>query len=106
VRVPWGALGLAGGILNLAHLIHHDEWVEGSGVNARESAANREALTLKTLGRSGDADHWTWPHEAGIRTTDMRQNGDVFDGNCGHRNLQVVKDSTIPRMLNAGKSET
>ena len=28
VGVPRGALGLARGVLHLAHLIHHDEWVE------------------------------------------------------------------------------
>src|SRR6266545_7031455 len=50
VGVPGGALGLAWGVVDLAHLVHVDEGVEGSQVDAGEGAADGEALASKPLG--------------------------------------------------------
>ena len=47
VRVPRRALGLAGGVLDLAHLIHVDERVELIELDAGEGAADGEALALE-----------------------------------------------------------
>jgi hypothetical protein len=47
VGVPGGALGLAGGVVDLAHLVHVDERVQRAQVDAGEGAADREALALK-----------------------------------------------------------
>ena len=56
VRVPRRALGLAGRVLDLTHLVHVDERVEAGRVDAGERAADGEALPLVALRRGGDAD--------------------------------------------------
>ena len=47
VRVPRRALGLAGRVLDLAHLIHVDERVEVGEVDAGERAAHREPFAFE-----------------------------------------------------------
>ncbi len=59
VRVPRGALGLARGVLHLAHLVHHDERVERARRDAGEGPADREALPLEALRRRRDGEHGT-----------------------------------------------
>jgi hypothetical protein len=47
VGVPGGALGLAGGVVDLAHLVHVHERVEVAQVHAGEGAADGEALAFQ-----------------------------------------------------------
>ena len=55
VGVPEGALGLTGGVVDLAHLVHVDERVEQGRVDAGEGAADGEALALEPAGGRGHA---------------------------------------------------
>ena len=80
VRVPRRALGLAGRVLHLAHLVHHDERVEQAEVDAGERAAYREALPLEALRRGG---HLPAPGAAG-RPDRARADGS-----------RVVRSSTV-----------
>src|SRR5215475_11677277 len=48
VRVPGGAARLARGVVDLAHLVHVNERVEGSKVNTGKGTANPESLALDT----------------------------------------------------------
>jgi hypothetical protein len=57
VGVPGGALALAGRVIDLAHLVHVHERVQGRQVDAGEGAAHGEALTLKAGGCDGDRQH-------------------------------------------------
>ena len=50
VRVPGRALGLAGRVLDLAHLVEVDEGVEVVQRDAGEGAAHGEALALEAAG--------------------------------------------------------
>ena len=52
VRVPGGALGLTGGVLDLAHLVHVHERVQVAQIDPGEGTANREALALSSGRRS------------------------------------------------------
>ena len=83
VRVPRRALGLARGVLHLAHLVHHDEGVERREVDARERAADREALPLVALRRRRHLQDL-----AGLvseaRGADPVERGQVVDGDGGH----------------------
>jgi hypothetical protein len=54
VGVPWGALRLTRRVLHLAHLIHVDERVQLSQINAGERATDREAFALEAAGSRGD----------------------------------------------------
>ncbi len=47
VGVPGRSLGLAGGVLHLAHLVHVDEGVEVGHRDAGEGPPYREALSLE-----------------------------------------------------------
>jgi hypothetical protein len=55
--VPGGALGLAGGIVDLAHLVHVHERVEGGQVDAGEGAPHWEALALQAGGCRRHGEH-------------------------------------------------
>ena len=44
MRMPWRALGFAGRVLHLAHLVHVDERVDERGIGAGERTAHRESL--------------------------------------------------------------
>ena len=57
VGVPRRALGLARGVLHLAHLVHVDERVEDGPVHAGEGPADREPLPFESAGRGGHAQH-------------------------------------------------
>ena len=48
VRMPRRALRLTRRVLHLAHLIHHDEGVQGTQVDTGERAAHREALAFES----------------------------------------------------------
>src|SRR5260370_933215 len=79
VRVPRGALGLAGAVVDLAHLVHVDERVEPGQVHAGERAPDREPLALE--GRRGGRDRGDGPFGlAGRRLRDPRQDQDVLGG--------------------------
>src|SRR5439155_263169 len=52
VRMPGGAFRLARAILDLAHLVHMNEWVEIALIEPIEGAPYRKTLTLDTV-RSG-----------------------------------------------------
>jgi len=54
VRVPRGALGLAGAVVDLAHLVHVHERVEPRQVHPGEGAPDREPLALVAGRRGGD----------------------------------------------------
>ena len=57
--MPRRALGFAGRVLHLTHLIHVDERVDERGIGAREGAPHRESFALESVRRGGDADHRT-----------------------------------------------
>src|ERR1700728_117054 len=57
VRMPGSALRLAGGILDLTHLVHVDERIETRPVDAGEGSANGEALSFESRGCRRDRDH-------------------------------------------------
>ncbi len=57
VRVPRGALGLTGRVLDLAHLVHVHEGVEQRQVDAGEGAADGEALALEAGRRTRHRRH-------------------------------------------------
>ena len=54
VRVPRRAAGLAGLVIDLAHLVHVDERVEGGAAHAGERAHDGEALALVAAWTGGD----------------------------------------------------
>ena len=82
VRVPRRALGLAGRVLHLAHLVHVDERVEIGEVDAGERAADREALALEAARRGRDGADG--PLGLVAHLPDTGQRGDVVDGDCWH----------------------
>ncbi len=54
VRVPRRALGLAGTVVDLTHLVHVDERVEPGQLDPGEGPPDREAFPLIPAGRGGD----------------------------------------------------
>jgi hypothetical protein len=60
VRVPRCALGLAGPVVDLAHLVHVHERVEVGHVDAGEGPTNREPLAFETARRGGDGRDAAW----------------------------------------------
>ena len=53
VGMPGGALGLARGVVDLAHLVHMHERVKGAQVHSGEGSTYRKSLALKARGRRG-----------------------------------------------------
>jgi hypothetical protein len=84
VWVPRGPPGLAGGVLDLAHLVHVDERIEVCEVHAGEGASHREALALEPARGARDAADGPLAGGERIGVGDPRQDGDVVDGDGGH----------------------
>src|SRR5581483_7945045 len=83
MRVPRGALRLAGRVLHLAHLVHVDEGVEVAKVHPGEGPTDRKALTLEPMWGDRYASHPPLPQ----RRVDRRQTveeRDVVDGDRRH----------------------
>ena len=70
VRMPRGALGLAGRVVDLAHLVQVQERVQGGQVDAGERAANREPLALEAVGGGGDAAYRPGQRQCRVRARD------------------------------------
>ena len=84
VGMPGGSLGLARGILDLAHLIEVNERIEVVHVDALECPAYREALAFESPRGGGDRfDGALWlPIARG--SGDSWQGESVFNGDGGH----------------------
>ena len=98
------ALGLAGRVLDLAHLVHVDERVEVGQVDARERAPDREPLAFEAGPRDRQPADRALAGDGRIRLRDPGQDGDVVDGDGGHglarcwrllSLMQIVAQSTI-----------
>jgi len=87
VRVPRRALGLAGRVLDLAHLVHVNERVEGAEVDARECPPHREPFTLQAGRRGGDRHDRTVGVDRRVGEWEARQRQGAFDGHGWHRIL-------------------
>ena len=83
VRMPRSALGLAGSVFDLAHLVHHDEGIEGAKIDAGERAAHREAFTLEAARCRGER-HDGARDRGRVRCLDARQAQRVVDGDRRH----------------------
>jgi hypothetical protein len=86
VRVPRGALRLAGAVVDLTHLVHVHERVEPRQVHPGEGAPDREPLALVALRRRGHrGDRALGLGQAGLG--DPRQHQDVVNGDGWHVRL-------------------
>jgi hypothetical protein len=83
VRVPGRALGLAGRVFDLAHLVHVHEGIELGQVDPGERAADGEALALEAARRGGHASNAPRPRPLGNERNAV-QLGRVLDGDGGH----------------------
>ena len=81
--VPGRALGLAGRVLDLAHLVEVDEGVEVAQVHPGEGSADGEALAFEAAGRARHARDGAAP-SLRIGPGETRQRGDVIDGDGWH----------------------
>ena len=84
VRVPRGALGLAGRVLDLAHLVHVDERVQLPQVHPGEGPADREALTLEAGRRGGHRHDRPLGRGRGVGLGDPGQDQDVLYSHRWH----------------------
>jgi hypothetical protein len=84
VRMPGRALGLAGRVVDLAHLVHVDERVELAEVDASERAPDRESLSLESGRGGGHRLHRPVRGHGGIGLGDAGQDEDVVDGYRWH----------------------
>ena len=82
VGVPVGALGLAGRVVDLAHLVHVDERVEVAEVDTGEGPAHGEALALEAL-RRGRERH-DGPITVAHRLLGELRKGQRVSGHCRH----------------------
>ena len=57
--MPGGPLRLPWAVIDLAHLVHVHEGVQGGQVHASEGTADGEALALQAGGGGGHRHHWT-----------------------------------------------
>ena len=57
MRMPIGAAGFKRRIVDLAHLVHHDERIEIGRRHASKSAAHWKTFAFKTTRRGGDRAH-------------------------------------------------
>jgi hypothetical protein len=96
VGVPGRALGLAGGVLDLAHLIHVDEGVQLGVRQPGERASHREALALETRGRSGDRSDGALHRVAEIGLGDCREREGVFHGDGRHDSSNNLRTQVFP----------
>ena len=92
--VPGGPLGLARGVLDLAHLVHVDEGVQVRHGDTREGSADGEALALEPRRSIGDALHRT--HDRAGRRLDLGQHQIVGNGHCGHGSLTSYRELRAP----------
>src|SRR5690606_25084627 len=99
VRVPCGATGLTGRVLDLAHLVHVHERVEQVVGNAGEGAAHGEPLALVAGGGGGDRHDLALGRGLGIWLGDDRQRERVVDGDGGHR--VYLRGPPVPNKLYA-----
>ncbi len=88
VRVPWGALGLTGRVVDLTDLIEVNERVEDGQIHICKGAPDGEPLALKTLRRHGDRTDRT-ARNPGWRSGQSGQLPGVFNSDSGHRNSSV-----------------
>ncbi len=117
VWMPRRALGLAGRVLHLAHLIEMDEWIQVLERDAGECPPNGEALPFHAVRGVRHAADRALTRDGEIRFKDAREDGQIFDDDCGHaswtpsvvptRYPQVVALSTTgamrPMLWRAGR---
>ena len=99
VRVPRRPLGLARGVLHLAHLVEVDERIEIGQVDAGEGAADREALPFEAVRRGRDAADGALLRDGRIGLRDPGQDGDVFDDDGWHGVRLLVSASHHSRAV-------
>ena len=99
VGVPGGALGLAGAVVDLAHLVHVHERVEVGQGDAGEGAPDREALALEAGRGGGHALHRARSRRRrGIGRLDPREDEQVVDGDSGHGSPFCVRPNDERRV--------
>ena len=91
MRMPRRPLGLARGVLNLAHLVHVDEGVEVGQRCPGEGAPDGKALSLESRRSVGDALHLSEPRR-GLRRRYSGQRQVVWNGHSGHRHSILVTE--------------
>ncbi len=84
MRMPRRSLGLAGGVLDLAHLIEVDERVEIGELDAVECPADREAFALEAVRGDRDALDRALARDGRVDVGDAGQDGDVVDSDGWH----------------------
>jgi hypothetical protein len=97
VGMPWGALRLAGGVLDFAHLVEVDERVEVGEIDAGERPPDREPLPFQPARSHGDAADGSLARCHRIRQRDPGQDGDVVDGDGGHVGALLARACIIAR---------
>ena len=95
---PGGALGLARGVVHLAHLVHVDEGVEGAQVDAGEGAADGEPLALEPRGGGGHRHHRT-VDGGRVEIRDPRQGHGVGADGWHDRSLGIEVSFPTARIL-------
>jgi hypothetical protein len=89
MRVPRRALGLAGRVLDLAHLVHVDEGIEVGEIDPGEGASDRKSLALDAARSGRDGANGSLDRVSHLG--DPRELGDVVDGDCGHLGDLLVR---------------
>ena len=99
MRVPRRALGFAGRVFDLAHLVEVDERIEILERDAGEGAADREPLPFEAVRGVRDAADGSLMRDRGVWCGDPWQDGDVFDDDGGHgfRAPWVIAMMLLPR---------
>ena len=98
VRMPGCAFRLTGGILHLAHLIHHDERINIAGIEASERPTDRKSLALERLRRSS---HGFSAPRSGCSGHVQPRQGEGVSGDCGHGYSSLLISSTNNRITGA-----
>ena len=57
--VPWSPFRLSGRVVNGAHLVHVDKWIENTGGDSGERPAHREPLAFQPARRRSKGAHRT-----------------------------------------------
>ncbi len=109
--MPRRALGFAGGVFDLAHLVEVDERIEVLERDPGEGAPDREPLPFEAARRDRDAADGPLARDGGIRVRDPGQDGDVVDDDGWHGDgsfvsticyAKVVALSTTSRRVGSG----